>query len=103
MHSLAKGLGFATDVEPPPDFVRQSRPPEPQSEIPVFTPPNEPPGKSKSAKEIEAIGGDLESIGKRHDALLATFPPSAKAAAAAAAEKKAKSKRKPSAAGAPPL
>jgi hypothetical protein len=103
-HSLAKGFGFATDVEPPPDFVRQSRPAEPGAEIPVFTPPDEPPGKPKGAKEIEAIGGDLESIAKRHDALLATFPPSAKAAAAAAAEKKAKSMRKPAAApGAPPL
>lgn len=95
IHSLAKGLGFATDVEPPPDFVQQSRPAEPQTEIPVFTPPNEPPGKPKSAKEIEAIGSDLELIGKRHDALLATFPPAAKAAAATVAEKKAKSKRKP--------
>jgi len=102
-HSLAKGFGFATDVEPPPDFVQRSRPAEPEAEVPVFTPPDEPPGKPKSATEIEAIGGDLESIGKRHDALLATFPPAAKAAAAAAAEKKAKSKRKPPAAGAPPL
>ena len=104
LHSLAKGLGFATDVAPPPDFVQQSRPPEPSTEIPVFTPPNEPPGKPKSAKEVDAIDSDLESIGKRHDALLATFPPSAKAAAAAAAEKKAKSKQKASpAADAPPL
>ena len=103
VRSLAKGLGFATDVDPPPDFVQHSRPAEPQGEIPVFTPPNEPPGKPKNAKEIEAISGDLESIGKRHDALLATFPPSAKGVAAAAAEKKAKSKRKPPAAGAPPL
>lgn len=104
LHSLAKGLGFATDPDPPPDFVQQSRPAEPGAEIPVFTPPDEPPGKPKSAKEIDAIDGDLESIGKRHDALLATFPPAAKAVAAAAAEKKAKSKRKsPTAAGAPPL
>ena len=103
LHSLAKGLGFATDVEPPPDFVQQSRPAGPQAEIPIFTPPDEPPGKPKSAKEIEAIGGDLESIGKRHDALTATFPPAAKAIAAAAAEKKAKSKRKPPAAGPSPL
>lgn len=103
IHSLAKSFGFATDVEPPADFVQQSRSAEPQANIPVFTPPNEPPGKAKNAKEIEAIGGDLESIGKRHDALLATFPPAAKAVAAAAAEKKAKSKRKSSAAGAPPL
>ena len=104
LHSLAKGLGFATDPDPPPDFVQQSRPAEPGAEIPVFTPPDAPPGKPKSAKEIDAIDGDLESIGKRHDALLATFPPAAKAVAAAAAEKKAKSKRKsPTAAGAPPL
>jgi hypothetical protein len=103
LHSLAKGLGFATDVDPPPDFVQQSRPAEPGAAIPVFTPPNEPPGKPKSAKDIDAVSGDLESIGKRHDALLATFPPAAKAAAAAAAEKKAKSKRKPAdAAGASP-
>ncbi len=103
LHSLAKGLGFATDVEPPPDFVQQSRPAEPAAEIPIFTEPDEPPGKPKSAKEIEAIGGDLESIAKRHDALRAALPPSAKAVAAAAAEKKAKAKRKPAdAAGAPP-
>ena len=103
-HSLAKSFGFATDVEPPPDFVRQSRPAEPEAEIPIFTPPDEPSGKPKSAKEIEAIGGDLESIAKRHDALRATFPPSAKTVAAAAAEKKAKSKPKPAdAPSAPPL
>lgn len=102
LRSLAKDFGFATDVAPPPDFVQQSRPSGPQAEIPVFTPPNEPPRKPKSAKEIEAIGGDLEATAKRHDALLATFPPAAKAAAAAAAEKKAKSKRKPPVAGAPP-
>ena len=104
LHSLAKGFGFATDADPPPDFVQQSRPAEPQAEIPIFTPPAEPPGKTKSAKEVEAIDSDLESIAKRHDALRATFPPSAKAVAAATAEKKAKSKRKPAdAASAPPL
>jgi hypothetical protein len=106
LHSLARGFGFATGVDPPPDFVTQSRPAEPQAEIPAFTPLDEPPGKPKSAQEIEAIDNDLDAIAKRHDALLATFPPAAKAkaAAAAAAEKKAKSKRKPPpAAGAPPL
>ena len=55
LHSLAKGLGFATDADPPPDFVQQSRPAEPGAEIPIFTPPDEPPGKVKSAKEIESI------------------------------------------------
>jgi hypothetical protein len=98
LHSLAKGLGFATDVAPPPDFVQQSRPAAPQQEIPVFTPPREPPGKIKSAKEVEAIDSDLEAIGKRDDALRAAYPPSARAVAAA---KKAKSKPKPALA--PPL
>lgn len=104
LHSLAKGFGFATDTAPPPDFVQQSRPAEPAADIPVYTSPPEPPGKVKSAKEIEAIDSDLESIAKRHDALRAAYPPAAKAVAAAAAEKKAKSKPKPAdAVGAPPL
>jgi hypothetical protein len=104
LRSLAKSLGFATDTDPPPDFVQQSRPAEPAAAIPVFTPPAEPPGKVKSAKEVDAIDSDLESIAKRHDALRAAYPPAAKAVAAAAAEKKAKSKRKPAdAASAPPL
>ena len=89
-------------IEPPVSLAvaaRQSR-----AATAAAEPPDEPPGKAKKAKEIEAIGGELESIGKRHDALLATFPPSAKAVAAAAAEKKAKSKRKSlPAADAPPL
>jgi hypothetical protein len=104
LHSLAKGLGFATDVDPPPDFVQQSRPAQPAAEIPVFNPPDEPPGKAKSAKEVQAIDDDLESIAKSHDALRAAYPPAAKAVAAAAAEKKAKSQRKSdAAAGSPPL
>jgi len=94
-HSLATGLGIITEPNPPPDFVRESRPAKPAAEIPVFTPPDEPPAKPKSAKEIEAIDNDLESIAKRHDALRAAYPPSAKAVAAEAAEKKAKSKPKP--------
>jgi hypothetical protein len=101
-HSLAKGFGFATDVDPPPDFVQKSRPAEPSAEIPIFTPPDEPPGKVKSAREVEGIDSDLEAIGKRHDALRAAYPPAAKAVAQRAAEKKAKSQRKPTAAGAPP-
>ena len=101
IHSLAKGLGFATDVDPPPDFVQQSRPAAPAQEIPVFTPPGEPPGKPKTAKEVEAIDSDLEAIVKRHDALRASYPPSARAVAEA---KKAKPKPKPIVAGpAPPL
>ena len=44
-----KVVGFATDADPPPDFVQQSRPAEPAADIPVYTLPPEPPGKVKSA------------------------------------------------------
>ena len=101
MRSLAKSFGFATDVDPPPDFVQQSRPAVPQRAVPIFMPPNEPPGKVKSAREVEAIDDDLEAIVKRHDALRAGYAPSARAVAEA---KKVKSKPKPVLAGpAPPL
>ena len=66
-------------------------------EIPVFATPAEPPGKIKSAKEVESIDSDLEAIAKRHDALRAGYAGSAKAVAAA---KKEKSRRKPVDAGA---
>jgi hypothetical protein len=99
--SLAKSFGFATDVDPPPDFVRESRPAALQQEVPIFATPPEPPGKIKSAKEVEAIDNDLEAIVKRHDALRAGYAPSARAVAEA---KKAKAKPKPVISGpTPPL
>ena len=48
------------------------------------------------------MDGDLEAVAKRHDALRAAFPPSAKAVAQAAAAKKAKSQDKPAASGPDP-
>jgi hypothetical protein len=95
LRALMKAAGLATDVSPPPDFVLQSRPARDPDPIPPFTKPPEPPGKAKSATEVDAIDSDLEAIAKRHDALRAAFPPSAKAVAEAAAAKKAKSKTKP--------
>ncbi len=95
LRSLMKGAGLVTDVAPPPDFVQQSRPAQQPASIPVFTTPAEPPGKVKTVKELQAMDGDLEAVGKRHDALRAAYPPSAKAVAEAAAAKKAKSKNKP--------
>ncbi|MGO4871411.1 MAG: hypothetical protein ACLPGW_12500 [Roseiarcus sp.] len=99
LRSLMKGAGLATDVDPPPDFVQQSRPAQEPASIPAFTAPAEPPGAVKTAKELEAVDSDLEAVAKRHDALRAAFPPSAKAVAQAAAAKKAKSKNKPTAGG----
>jgi len=95
LRALMKAAGLATDVNPPPDFVLQSRPAQQPDPIPPFTKPPEPPAKAKTASEVDAIDSDLEAIGKRHDALRASFPPSAKAVAEAAAAKKAKSKTKP--------
>jgi hypothetical protein len=97
--ALMKGAGLATDVAPPPDFVQQSRSPQEPDSIPAFTTPAEPPGKIKTAKELEEMDGDLQAVAKRHDALRAAFPPSAKAMAEAAAAKKAKSRDKPAKSG----
>jgi hypothetical protein len=99
LRALMKGAGLATDVDQPPDFVVQSRPAQPSASIPAFTTPDEPPGKVKTAKELENLDGDLSAAGKRHDALRAAYPPSAKAVAEAAAAKKDKSKKKPAAGG----
>lgn len=99
--ALLKGAGIVTDVDAPPDFVVRSRPAEEAAPIQVFAAPDEPPGKAKTAKQLEDLGSDLEAIVKRHDALRAAYPPSAKAVAVAAAAKKDKSKTKP--AGGDPL
>ena len=100
VRSLMRGMGLATDVDPPPDFVVQSRAAQQPASIPPFTTPAEPPGTVKTDKELEAMDSDLEAAGKTHDALRAAFPPAAKAVADAAAAKKAKSEKK-SAAGGP--
>ena len=94
VRSLMRGVGLATDVDPPPDFVMQSRPAQEPASIPPFTTPPEPPGAIKTAKELEATDSDLQAAEKSHDALRAAFPPAAKALAEAAAAKKAKSEKK---------
>jgi hypothetical protein len=99
LRTLLKGAGIVTDVDQPPDFVVQSRPAQPAASIPAFTTPDEPPGKIKTAKELEEMDSDLTAVSKRHDALRAAYPPSAKAVAEAAAAKKDKSKKKPAAGG----
>jgi hypothetical protein len=92
--ALMKATGLATDPDPPPDFVLQSRGPQPPTPIPPFTKPPEPPGKVKTDKELEAMDKDLESVDKRDNALRSRFPPAAKALRDAAAAKKDKSKPK---------
>jgi hypothetical protein len=87
-----KTLGFATDVEPPADFVLRSRPKSEPDYIPVFQPPPEPARGALKEKELKALKGDLDSVQQRHDSIRQAFPPSAKAVAEeeAAARKKAK-------------
>ena len=95
VRAIAKATGYATDVDPPPDFVVKSRPAGPPAPMPVFTTPDEPPSRVMSKKEIRAMDADLESAGRKHDILRSGFAPSAKAVAEAEAAKKDKKKKKP--------
>ncbi len=93
LKSVAKALGFATDVGPPADFVAKSRPKSEPDYIPVFQTPPEPARPVMNAKQFEALKGDLNKVEKRADALRQAYPPSAKAVAEEqAARAKAKSK-----------
>jgi hypothetical protein len=95
VRAVAKATGFATDVNPPPDFVVKSRPAGPVAPMSVFSTPDDPPSRVMSRKEIRAMDADLDSAGKKHDVLRSGFAPSAKAVAEAEAAKKAKEKKKP--------
>ncbi len=94
LKSAMKFLGFATDVNPPADFVEQSRPKKEGDFIPVFRPPPEPKRPVLNEKQLGALKGDLDSLETRADALRSAFPPAAKAVAEqkAAEQKKAAAK-----------
>jgi hypothetical protein len=98
LRSVAKSAGLAMDPAPPVGFVLATRPAGEPQPIPVFQPPEEPPSRVKSRAELKAMDANLESAGKKHDAIRAAFPPAAKAMAEAEAEAARKSKRRPSAA-----
>jgi len=95
LKSAAKIAGFATDVGPPADFVIQSRPQSDLDFIPVFQPPPEPPKPALSDKDLKAVKGDLDSVGKAHDAIRSAFPPAAKAVAERKAAEAKKAQAKP--------
>ena len=48
-----------------------------------------------NSSELKAMDSDLDKEGKKHDALRAAYPPSAKAVAEAEAAKKVKHQKKP--------
>ncbi len=98
LKSAAKIAGFATDVAPPADFVLQSRPQTDQDYIPVFQPPPEPAKPVLSDKDLKTVRGDLDAVGKAHDAIRAAFPPAAKAVAEEKAAEAKKAQAKPPAA-----
>ena len=95
LKSLFEIVGFATPDPPTTDFVVKSRAAAPKEFIPVFQPPGEPVGRVKKPTEIDAMRSDLAMTQAKHDALLASFAPSAKAVAEANAAKAKKKKRKP--------
>jgi hypothetical protein len=95
VRAIAKAAGYATDVDPPPDFVFKSRPAAPAAPVSVFGAPDEPPSKVMSKKDLKAMDGDLESAGKKHDVLRGGFAPAARAVAERESAQKAKSKKKP--------
>ena len=84
----AKLLGFATDVDPPADFVVKSRPISDPDYIPVFQPPPEPALPALKDIDLKAVKSDLDTLQKRHDALRQAYPPAAKALADGEAAKK---------------
>jgi len=92
-----KVFGFATDVSPPPDFVEKTRPPGDLNYIPVFEPPPEPSRPVMKGDQLKSVKGDLDAVGKQHDALRQAFPPAAKAMA----EQQAAQKKSSSSASAP--
>jgi hypothetical protein len=86
-----KVFGFATDVEPPADFVGKTRQSVDPDYVPVFQPPPEPARPALKTDELKAVKGDLDAVGKRHDTLRQGFAPAAKAMAEQqAAQKKPK-------------
>jgi hypothetical protein len=84
----AKLLGFATDLDPPADFVTKSRPGHDLDFIPLFQPPPEPERKALKPDELKAMKSELDSVQKQHDALRQVHPPAAKAPAEQEAAKK---------------
>ena len=92
--AFAKSVGLGPMEPNPPDFVKASRPTAPPADMPVFDAPDEPPSKVKSGAELKAMDADLTGEGRKHDALRAAFPPSAKAVAQASRDKRHKSASK---------
>ena len=87
-----KVFGFATDVAPPADFVKKTRPGAEPDYIPVFQAPPEPERPALKTDQLKAVKSDLDGVEKRHDALRQGFAPAAKALAEQqAAQKKPKS------------
>jgi hypothetical protein len=93
LKSLMKAGGFATDVDPPKDFVRQARPAGGDDYVPIFRAPLRK-SKPKTPAELKAMEADFTAVQARHDALRAAFPPAAKARAEQKAAEAAKAKNK---------
>jgi hypothetical protein len=94
LKSLMKAGGFATDVNPPKDFVLKARPPAGDDYVPIFRPAFVRKSKAKTPAELKALETDFSSVQARHDSMRAAFPPAAKAVAEQKAAEAAKAKKK---------
>jgi hypothetical protein len=64
--TVGKATGLIAPPADPPDFVRNSRPSEEPTSIPVFAPPPEPTSKVKTPAELKAMDSDLERASDSH-------------------------------------
>ena len=94
LKSAMKAGGFASDVDPPMDFVLQARPPGADDYVPIFRPAFARQNKAKTPAELKALEADFGAVQARHDSMRSAFPPAAKALAAQKAAQAAKAKKK---------
>ena len=94
LKNAAKMGGFATDVDPPADFVVKSRPAGGDDYVPVFRPAFVHENKAKTPAELKALEADFGAVQVRHDAMRSAFPPAAKAVAEQKAAEASKAKKK---------
>ncbi len=76
--TLGKAAGLVPPAANPPDFVRSSRPDKEPETLPVFSTPEEPRSRVKSAAELKAMDADLERASRHQGRAVADDKPKPK-------------------------